>query len=179
MRYVGTFVLLFLVWFLWSGHTEPLLIGLGLGSSLLITWLGARLGVLDAEAFPYHLAVRLVGYVPWVIWQVIKTNVDVARVILHPKLPIHSHLLFLDITQKTALGRVIHANTITITPGTVTLDVRDNHFVVHALTREAAHEDATSDLNDRVARLEATTEAPRLLSKVPNTTSRKLQDEAP
>jgi multicomponent Na+:H+ antiporter subunit E len=155
MRYVGTFVLLFAVWLMWSGHSGPLLIGLGLGSTALVVWLSWRMRLIDAEAFPYHLTLRLLGYIPWVLWQVIKTNFSVAKIILDPKLPIFSHLIFLEVKQKTALGRVIHANTITITPGTVTLDVRDGYFVVHALTREAAQEDGINNLDDRVARLEA------------------------
>lgn len=155
MRYVGTFILLFGVWLLWSGHTEPLLLALGVLSTALVTWLSYRMRLIDREAFPYHLTWRLLGYIPWVLWQVIKTNVDIAKIILHPKLPIFSHLVFLEVKQKTELGRVIHANTITITPGTVTLDVRDGYFVVHALTRESAAQDGTDELNERVARLEA------------------------
>jgi multicomponent Na+:H+ antiporter subunit E len=154
MRYVGTFFLLYAVWLLWSGHMEPLLLVLGLLSAALVTWLSYRMRLIDREAFPYHLTGRLLAYIPWVLWQVIKTNVDIARIILHPKLPIFSHLIFLEVKQQTELGRVIHANTITITPGTVTLDVRDGYFVVHALTRESAAQDGTDDLNDRVARLE-------------------------
>lgn len=154
MRYAGTFVLLFAVWFLWSGHTEPLLLGLGLMSCALVTWLSAKMRLIDAEAFPYRLVPRLLAYVPWVIWQIVLSSIGTAKLILSPKLPIFSHLIFLQVKQKTELGRVIHANTITITPGTVTLDVRDGYFVVHALTREAATHDGTSDLDDRVARLE-------------------------
>lgn len=154
MRYVGTFLLLFSVWLLWSGHTEPFLLALGVLSCALVTWLSVKMRVVDRESFPYHLAPRLLLYIPWVLWQVVKTNIDVAKIILDPKLPIYSHLIFLEVKQKTEFGRVIHANTITITPGTVTLDVRDGYFVVQALTREAAAADGASDLDDRVARLE-------------------------
>lgn len=154
MRYVGTSFLLFGVWLSWSGHVEPLLLGLGVFSTTLVAWLSYRMRLIDREAFPYHLTWRLLGYIPWVLWQVIKSSIDVAKIILNPKLPVYSHLIFLEVKQKTELGRVIHANTITITPGTVTLDVRDGYFVVHALTRDAAAQDGTDDLNDRVAKLE-------------------------
>ncbi len=154
LRNVATFVLLFAVWLLWSGHTEPLLLGLGVGSCALVVWLSRRMALLDDEAYPFHLLVRLLGYIPWVLWQVVLTNIAAAKVILSPSLPISPMLLKLRVKQQTTLGRVIHANTITLTPGTVTLDVRGDTFLIHALTREAASEDGTGALDDKVARLE-------------------------
>lgn len=154
MRNLATFVLLFAVWLLWSGHTEPLLIGLGVASCALVVWLSAKMELVDEEAYPFHLSLKLLGYIPWVLWQVVITNFDAARIILHPKLPIHSHLIRLNVNQRTSLGQVIHANTITLTPGTVTLDVRNNTFLIHALTREAADADDTGDLDRRVSKLE-------------------------
>ena len=154
MRHFATFVLLFAVWMLWSGHTEPMLVGLGLGSCALVLWISARLRLVDEESYPFHLAFQLLGYIPWVIWQVILTNITAARLFLHPKLPIHTHLVHIPVRQRTTLGQVIHANTITITPGTVTLDVRNNEFLVHALTLEAAEEDGSGELDRRVAKLE-------------------------
>lgn len=154
MRNLATFVLLFAVWMLWSGHTEPLLVGLGLGSAALAVFLGAKLHLIDEEAFAFRLTFRLLGYVPWALWQVVKTNVEAARIILHPNLPHHSHLVHVAVTQRTALGQVIHANTLTLTPGTVTLDVRNGTFLIHALTRKAAAGDAARNLDRRVSRLE-------------------------
>ncbi len=154
MRYLAIFLVLFATWMLWSGHTELLLISFGLGSCALVVWVGARLRILDKEGFPFELLLRLVGYVPWVLWQVVKSNIEVARIILTPSLPIYSHLIHIDVKQRTALGQAIHANTITLTPGTFTLDVRNNTFLIHALTREFADEDGTGDLDERVSRLE-------------------------
>ncbi len=154
LRTTLTFVLLFVAWLMWSGHTELELVALGLGSCVLVVWLSARMGILDEEGYPWHLAVRLLSYVPWVIYQVVVTNIDAARVILSPSLPIHPHLVKLRVTQKTTLGKVIHANTITITPGTVTLDVRDDTFLIHALTKEAADADSSGALDRKVSRLE-------------------------
>jgi multicomponent Na+:H+ antiporter subunit E len=140
---------------LWSGHlTDPLLVSLGVMSCALVVWLSDRMQLIDEEAYPYHLVVRLLGYVPWVMWQVVKTNFDAARVILSPSLPIQPALVTIPITQRTSLGRVIHANTITITPGTVTLDMGEHTFLVHALTREAADLDASGELDRKVALLE-------------------------
>ncbi len=154
LRSILTFVLLFVTWLLWSGHTETLLIGLGLGSCALVVWLSWRMGLLDDEGYPWQLGVRLLGYVPWVIYQVVVTNFDAARVILAPSLPIQPHLVKIRVSQKTTLGKVIHANTITITPGTVTLDVRGDTFLIHALTLAAADADSSGMLDKKVTRLE-------------------------
>ena len=154
MRNFAIFLVLFAVWLLWSGHFEPLMLGFGVGSCALVVFLGARLGILDEEGFPFELGVRLAGYLPWVLWQVVKSNVEVSRLILNPSLPIRSFVVHIDVKQRTALGQAIHANTITLTPGTFTLDVRDNTFLIHALTREFAAEDQTGDLDERVFRVE-------------------------
>ena len=154
MRAVAVFFLLLAIWFFWSGHTEPLLLGLGVFSCALVAWFAHRMDVLDRESFPFHLWFGLVTYVPWVLWQVIISNIDVARVILDPKMPIHSHLFRIKLTPKTELGRVILANTITITPGTVSVHLKDDEVIVHGLTKEAAEGDASGELNRRVSALE-------------------------
>lgn len=154
MRAVAVFVLLLAAWFFWSGHTEPLLLGLGVVSCAFVAWMSHRMAVLDSESFPFHLWLGLVTYVPWVLWQIVVSNIDVARVILDPKLPIHSHLFRIKLTPKTELGRVILANTITITPGTVSVHLKKDEVIVHGLTREAANADASGELNRRVSALE-------------------------
>ena len=113
----------------------------------------ARLGVLDNEGFPLKLVGNLLLYIPWVIRQIISSNIQDAKVVLNPK-RIHSHLIQVPVTQKAVIGQVIHANTITVTPGTVSLDVTDDRILVHALTDDAATEDSTNDLDERVTRLE-------------------------
>lgn len=156
MRNIATFLLLFAVWMLWSGHTEPLLVGLGLASCLLVVLISARMGVLDEDAFAYDLVLRLFAYIPWVMWQVVKTNFDLAKLILSPSLPIQPKLVRIRVSQRTALGQAIHANTITLTPGTVTLDARGGTFLVHALTPDAISPEGAAELDARVTRLEGT-----------------------
>jgi multicomponent Na+:H+ antiporter subunit E len=153
-RPLVTFVLLFVVWLAWSGHTEPLLVALGVASAALATVLGWKLGVIDEEGYPYQLALGFLTFIPWLIWEIVKANLQVARLILSPKMPIHPVLARVKASQKTEIGRVIHANTITITPGTVTLDLRENDLVVHALTPEGASQDAGGAIDRRVCRLE-------------------------
>jgi multicomponent Na+:H+ antiporter subunit E len=97
---------------------------------------------------------RHLPYVPWLLWEILKANVDVARIILHPKLPIRPHLFRVEASQRSEVGQVIYANSITLTPGTISLDVRDNGILVHALTDEAADELKKGEMDGRVTRLE-------------------------
>lgn len=173
MRNTAVFLVLFATWMLWSGHTDVLLVSFGLVSCALVVWLGHRLQVLDREGFPLELFSQLLGYIPWVLWQVVKSNLDVARIILSPSLPVRSHLVQIDVKQRTPLGQAIHANTITLTPGTFTLDVRDNTFLIHTLTPELVCPDGTTELDDRVARLER----PRRGRSGPAESSKTTSDE--
>jgi multicomponent Na+:H+ antiporter subunit E len=153
-RPLVTFVLLFVVWLAWSGHTEPLLVALGVASAAIATVLGWKLGVIDEEGYPYQLARGFITFIPWLIWEIVKANLQVARIILTPNMPIRPVLARVRASQKTEIGRVIHANTITITPGTVTLDLTEHDLVVHALTPEGASADASGVIDRRICRLE-------------------------
>lgn len=154
MRVVVTFLLLFGVWFLWSGHTETMLLGFGVGSSALVTWLAHRMRILDDESFPLTILPRLVLYVPWVFVQIVKANLAMLGVLSRRDLPIAPQRMMLRLTPRTDLGRAIVANTITITPGTVSLDIHEGTLYVHALTDAAASADEAGELDRRVARLE-------------------------
>lgn len=145
---------LFFTWFLWSGHTEPLLLAFGVFSVGIVTLLASRMNVIDEESEPYELGLRPLLYVPWLLWEIAKANLHVARVILTPSLPVHPRLLRIRATQKSNLGRVILANSITLTPGTVTLDVRDGTLLVHALTPKSADGLLSGDMDRRVTWLE-------------------------
>jgi len=84
----GLAIVLFVLWLLWSGHYTPFLLLLGLLSCLMTILLSRRMGILDLEGQPLHLLGRALIYWPWLFWQILKANLDVARRILHPKLPI-------------------------------------------------------------------------------------------
>lgn len=145
---------LLFTWLLWSGHTEPLLLGFGALSVAIAMFLALRMNVVDSESEPYHLGARPLAYVPWLLWEIAKANLHVARVILTPSLPIHPRLLRIRAEAHSDLGRVIFANSITLTPGTITLDVREGTLLVHALTEKSAEGLLTGDMNRRVAWVE-------------------------
>jgi multicomponent Na+:H+ antiporter subunit E len=153
-RSLVLFVNLMAVWLLLSGHYDATLVTYGVLSSIGVVALMAHLEILDREALPWHLGRRLFLYLPWLLKEVLLSNLAVAKVILNPKLPIHPRILRVDASQKTQVGQVIYANSITLTPGTVTLDIRNGRFLVHALTTDSAAGLLTGEMDRRVAQLE-------------------------
>jgi multicomponent Na+:H+ antiporter subunit E len=151
------FVNLMAVWLLLSGHYDATLITYGVLSSIGVVALMAHLEILDREALPWHLGLRFFLYLPWLLKEVLLSNLAVAKVILSPRLPIHPRILRVAASQKTQVGQVVYANSITLTPGTVTLDIRDGHFLVHALTTDSAEGLLTGEMDRRVAHLEKET----------------------
>ncbi len=143
-----------LTWLLWSWRLDVQLLGFGLLSCALVLWLSLRMRVVDPESEPYHLGYRPLLYVPWLLWQIARANLHVARVILTPGLPIRPRLMRVRTSQQSDLGRAIYANSITLTPGTVSLDVRGGTILVHALTDQSAAGLRTGEMDRRVTWLE-------------------------
>ena len=154
IRSVSLFILLFLLWLLLSGFFQPLLIGLGLASCLLVTWIAWRMDVVDHEGHPIHLTWWAVLYWPWLAWEIVKSNVGVARLILDPKLPISPSVIEVKATQPDELGHVIFANSITLTPGTVSIDLTDSQVKVHSLAKIFAEGLQSGEMDRRVTRME-------------------------
>ena len=150
-------------WVLLSGILSPLLLGFGLASSLAVAWLAARADRRDREPVPFALRlVRLARYLLWLAWEIVKANVDVSRRILSPGLPIAPAVRWLPAGQRSELGRVVYADSITLTPGTLSIDLRDGWVEVHALNEESLDALAGGlDMDDRVSRLEPEPVRPR------------------
>ena len=138
MRTIITASLIFFFWFMLSGHTEVLLIVLGIISTLLSIFLSRRMNVIDHESYPFHLSLRLFRYYFYLGLEIIKANFDVIKRILKPGKTISPQVISLPASQQTDLGKVIYANSITLTPGTVTLELSDETIKVHALSEVGA-----------------------------------------
>lgn len=154
VRAISLALVLFALWLLLSGHYVPLLIGLGALSVLLVVTIALRMDVVDREGYPVHLGAGALLYWPWLGWEIVKANLDVACRILDPRLPISPTVIRLKASQKSELGKVIYANSITLTPGTVSIDIDGDKIEVHALTREAAQALQTGDMDRHVTRFE-------------------------
>ena len=149
------FIHLMVAWLLLSGHYDATFVMYGVLSCLGVVALMLHLQILDDESLPTDLGFPLLLYLPWLLKEILLSNIAVAKVILDPKLPIHPRILRISASQKTDVGRVIYANSITLTPGTVTLDVRHEKFLVHALTTDSAEGLLSGEMDRRVANLEA------------------------
>ncbi len=136
---------LFAFWVVLSGKFDAFHLGIGAASACCIAWGTHRLlylpptigphGVHPVAAIPW---IRLLLYIPWLLWQIILSSVQVAVLVIHPKMPIQPHLIRFRKTLPHALAQFTLATSITMTPGTITLDVHNDEFVVHALTERSA-----------------------------------------
>ncbi len=144
-----------ILWLLLSGHYVPLLLSLGLMSVIFVVCLARRMDVADHEAQPVHLRPHAVlAYWGWLLRQIILSSIDVCRRIISPGMPISPTIVRIHSTQSSDLGRVIYANSITLTPGTISIDVRGEMIEVHALTGTGATDLEAGEMNRRVTRLE-------------------------
>ncbi len=145
---------LFLLWLLLSGESKGLLLGAGLLSALLVAWITRRMDLVDGEGKGLVPGWGVLAYWPWLAWQVVLSNLDVAWRVLHPRLPIHPRVLRIPASQHTDLGRVTFANSITLTPGTVSMDIRGDEIEVHALSQEAEEGLRSGEMDRRVCAME-------------------------
>ncbi|MCX5497601.1 Na+/H+ antiporter subunit E [Kaistia dalseonensis] len=154
MASLGLF--LFVFWLLLSGHYTVWLIGAGLIVSALLAVGAHFLGLADEEGHPVNRLGAGLAYWPWLAVEIIKSSVDVARIILNPKLPIAPEMFETKVGPRTPVGVATYANSITLTPGTITVEVdreRDT-FLVHALTRAGADGVRGGEMDRRVTRFE-------------------------
>jgi len=113
-RFITPFLLCSALWLLWSGLFKPLMLFFGFTSCLLVAWIASRLQVVDSTERPLLIFARMIGYIPWIAWEIVKSNIDVAKRIWARDLPISPTIVTVNASQKTALGLVIHANSFPI-----------------------------------------------------------------
>lgn len=155
MRYLASFCVLFLFWVTLSGfYDNAFLMTLGVLSCIGTLLFARRLGIMDSEGQPLHLLGGAVTYWPWLVWEVIKSAWGVSRIILSPSLPISPQLFKARATQKTDVGLVTYANSITLTPGTISIDIEGEDILVHALTRDTRADLEGGAMDARVCRFE-------------------------
>ncbi len=148
-------VVLSALWLLLSGYfEEPLLLGLGVASVVLVLIVAHRMQVIDREGHPIHLVFKALIYWPWLMKEIVLANIDVAKAILRYPVGVSPDVFEVTATQKSELGRVIYANSITLTPGTVTIALEDERLTVHALTEVAEDGLKTGEMDRRVSWLE-------------------------
>lgn len=154
MRFASLAGFLFAFWLALSGHYVPFLIVAGALCAVLCALAAARMRVLDEEGHPVSLLRHVLTYHPWLVVEIAKSAWSVSKIILNPRLPISPTMTMVDTTQRTAAGRATYANSITLTPGTITVGVDGNKLIVHALVKEGADDLEAGGMDARVTQFE-------------------------
>lgn len=158
MRYLLTALTLFGLWLLMSGVYKPLVIGLGAASSLLAAYVVARMAQ-AADSDPIEVKinpVEMIKYFAWLLVEIGKSNLAVTKAIMGRRLKIKPHFFKAPYSQKTDLGQTAFANSITLTPGTITVEIEDGDFWVHAIEYENGTLNELADMDRRVTQVEWT-----------------------
>ncbi len=154
-RFIILVVVLAAIWLLLSGYFDkPLLLGFGAASVLFAAWLAHRAGVLDAEGVPGGVFPGILFYMVWLTFEIGKANLMVARQALAVEPKLSPKLFTVPNPPRSTLGKVIFANSITLTPGTVSIDLREDEILVHGLTEKLSDEAGIKDMGARVAKIE-------------------------
>lgn len=132
-----------------------MIVGFGVASVVLVAFVVSRMDAVDND----RIAIRLrplasLRYVLWLLVEIAKANWIVTKMVLSPAMPIRQNLFAVPYTQKTDLGQVIFANSITLTPGTLTVETEEGHFLVHALSYSEGDLDALAEMDRQVSAIE-------------------------
>jgi multicomponent Na+:H+ antiporter subunit E len=156
MRFLSLTWFLIAFWVALSGHYTPFLLAAGAASAVVCALAAVRMRVADVEGHPIELLPGAITYFPWLIGEIAKSAWSVTKIILDPRLPVSPTMTIVDTSQRTAIGRNIYANSITLTPGTITVGVDGDKLVVHALVKEGADDLEAGGMDARVSRFEGT-----------------------
>ena len=145
------FAIWMLAWLLWSGLYKPLLISLGVLSCALTAFLAYRMDFFRSHFFLPGRLLRLLPFWGWLGKELVKSNLQVAKIVLSPSLKISPTVVTIRAATDDPIGQAILGNAITLTPGTVTLDDHEGKLLIHCLMKDTADELVEGEMNRRVA----------------------------
>jgi multicomponent Na+:H+ antiporter subunit E len=151
---MSLFCILAVLWLFNSGIYTPLLLILGVVSICFVIWLSLRMDIIDDESQPLQLSRKLPTYYYWLIKKIIQSNIDVVVLVWRGNGAISPCVANLPIGQQSEITKVIYANSITLTPGTVAMNIEDNSVLIHSLTTHSMEELRQGDMARQVNRLE-------------------------
>lgn len=151
---VGTSVIIFAFWMLLSGIFDAFHLTLGALCSIVVGYLFHDLLFANARVGDMRVvAGRFIAYIPWLVEQIILANIHVASLVIRPRMPIDPKIITFKSKLETDISLVTLANSITLTPGTITMDIQDGVYYVHALSKKVADDLDTGEMEDRVAHI--------------------------
>ena len=154
MRLISLGVVLYLFWLALSGYFKPFLLIGGLVCTVLIVLLAQRMKLLDDEGHPAHLLRGAVTYRPCLLWEIVKAGWAVTKAVLAPRLAVSPTMTRVVASQSTPACIATYANSITLTPGTITTAVNGNILTVHALEQSGAIDVEGGGMDQRVLAFE-------------------------
>lgn len=159
LRTLLTALALFVLWLLLSGIYKPMVIGFGAASAIIAVIVVRRMdNAADAERLEVNLGFfAIIAYWVWLMVEIAKANWAVTKIILSPTMPINRHFFKVPYSQKTDLGQAIFANSITLTPGTISVEIEEDEFLIHVVGYSANDLDALADMDRRVTAIERDT----------------------
>lgn len=144
-------VALIATWLTLSGYFKPMLLILGAISIVLVLAMSARMKITDSETAPYLTIPQTLVYFVWLFVEIIKANVQVVKAVLKPDMEVSPTLTKIPLPQKEDISKVMFANSITLTPGTVSVLMEEDHILVHALLSEMSAPEDFTEMGERAA----------------------------
>ncbi|MEA3429415.1 MAG: Na+/H+ antiporter subunit E [Thermodesulfobacteriota bacterium] len=155
MKLIATFIILFIFWMVMAGKFDLFHTSLGIISCLIVTFLCGDLLFKETRKGRGKEVIRFIAYIPWLIYQIILANFHVARLALSPKMSelINPQLIRFKVNLKSDISKVTFANSITLTPGTITADIVGDEFHVHGLSQPVVDDLLSGEMEQRVAHI--------------------------
>ena len=147
LSFIIYFIILFVLWLVLSGYLKTLLLFFGLVSVLFVMWMSHRAKALEEDSLPIKLILKLPFYWLWLFKEIFKSGITTTALIWNGKFV--PQLFRIKASQKSTTGIANYANAITLTPGTVTIEVEKKTLLVHALNKKLS-EDLQSEDMDKV-----------------------------
>ncbi|MDP3458433.1 MAG: Na+/H+ antiporter subunit E [Hyphomonas sp.] len=152
MYFIGILLAIVVFWMANSGHYTPLMLGFAAVSVAVTMIMSARLKLIDREGAPYVRLLGFAAYYPWLFWEVVKSNWVVIKACLRAEIDISPALVKVKTVCKSDLAKVTFANSITMTPGTVTIEIDGDKLLVHGLYEANTVPEAFAEMDRRCAR---------------------------
>jgi len=143
-------IVLFVFWVLLSGSFEWIHLGLGLIISIFVAWNNSG----HSRFIPtFRLWFRVILYLPWLFYKIVQSSLHLSKLILHPALPIDPQLISVESKLNHQAAVVLFGNSLTLTPGTITVEVDKNKLTFHALDKALGDDVASKQMESKIAKI--------------------------
>jgi multicomponent Na+:H+ antiporter subunit E len=157
MVFLTTFIILYGFWVSLSGLFDFFHLSLGVISCAIVSYVSRDLLFSEKRVGKKHFLqiLRFLKYLPWLIYQIILANIHVAYLVLHPKMRqmIDPHIIRFKVGLKTDISITTYANSITLTPGTITVLIQEGYCYVHSIDQKVADDLLTGEMEERVSQI--------------------------